>query len=82
MSSIIAYTKDLCCVFCYRASTFRIAEKYPTAVKNSKKILHSLLQQGLPGLDDTDKRNRWLYLSDRSFSTVFEAIEYLESLRL
>ena len=30
------------------SSTARIAERYPTAVKNAEKTLHNLLQDGLP----------------------------------
>ena len=62
-------------------STARIAERYPTAVKNAKDVLTELLQEGLSELADTDERNRWLYFSSKSFSTVFEAIEFLESLK-
>lgn len=62
-------------------STARIAERYPTAVKNARDVLTELLQEGLPELADTDERNRWLYLSSKSFSTVFEAIVFLESLK-
>ena len=62
-------------------STARIAERYPTAVKNARDVLTELLQEGLPELADTDERNRWLYFSSKSFSTVFEAIEFLESLK-
>ena len=63
------------------SSTARIAERYPTAVKNARDVLTKLLQEGLPALADTDERNRWLYFSSKSFSTVFEAIEFLESLK-
>ncbi len=62
-------------------STARIAERYPTAVKNARDVLTELLQEGLSELADTDERNRWLYFSSKSFSTVFEAIEFLESLK-
>ena len=63
------------------SSTARIAERYPTAVKNARDVLVELLQEGLPELADTDERNRWLYFSSKSFSTVFEAIDFLESLK-
>ena len=63
------------------SSTARIAERYPTAVKNARDVLVELLQEGLPELADTDERNRWLYFSSKSFSTVFEAIEFLELLK-
>ena len=62
-------------------STARIAERYPTAVKNARDVLVELLQEGLPELADTDERNRWLYYSSKSFSTVFEAVEFLELLK-
>ena len=62
-------------------STARIAERYPTAVKNARDVLTELLQEGLPELADTDERNRWLYYSSKSFSTVFEAVEFLELLK-
>lgn len=60
--------------------TARIAEKYPEAVENAGQVLNNLLSQGLPGLDDTDERNRWLCEKCLTFSTVFEAIDYLEEL--
>lgn len=62
-------------------STARIAERYPTAIKNARDVLTELLQEGLPTLADTDERNRWLYYSSKSFSTVFEAVEFLELLK-
>ena len=62
-------------------SIAQIAEKYPDAVKNAKAVLNDLLQEGLPELNDTDTRNRWLYTCSKTFSKVFEAIEYLESLK-
>lgn len=62
-------------------STFHIAENYQTAVKNAKEIFRSLLKDGLPDLIETDERNKWLYTCSKTFSTVFEAIEFLESLR-
>lgn len=61
-------------------STAKIAEQYPIAVKNAEKIVKNLLQDGLPGLDDTDERNEWLYKNCKTFSTAFEAIQYLEAL--
>lgn len=61
-------------------SAFKIAERYKTANKNAKKVLKNLLSDGLPSLEDTDERNIWLSKSSKTFSTVFEAIEYLENL--
>lgn len=63
------------------AATARIAQHYPTAVKNAGIILQNLLKEGMPGLEDTDERNLWLCKNCRTFSTVQEAISFLESLK-
>ncbi len=60
------------------ASTLEIAEKYETAISNGHLTLTRLLLEGLPGLEDTDDRNRWLYLCSWTFTTVHEAIEQLK----
>ena len=62
------------------AATARIALHYPTAVINAANTVRNLLQDGLPGLEDTDERNQWLHNSCKTFSTVYEAINYLEML--
>ena len=62
------------------AATSKIAENYPTAVVNAKNTVSYLLKDGLPTLEDTDERNKWLCTECRTFSTVYEAIDYLESL--
>ena len=41
-------------------ATARIAQHYPTAVKNAGIVLQNLLKEGMPGLEDTDERNLWL----------------------
>lgn len=64
-----------------RDATYRIAAHYPTAVENAEKTVRNLLQEGLPSLEDTDERNKWLYIHCRTFSTVYEAIQFLESLQ-
>lgn len=60
--------------------TARIAKNYPVAVTNAKRTVKKLLDEGLPGLEDTDVRNQWLYRKCLTFSNVYEAIEFLESL--
>lgn len=60
---------------------FKIAENYPIAVINSEKTIKNLLQDGLPGLEDTDIRNQWLCRNCKTFSNVYEAVNYLESLK-
>ena len=62
-------------------STARIAENYPTAVVNAAQTVKNLLSEGLPGLEDSDERNQWLYKNCLTFSTVHEAINFLESLK-
>lgn len=62
-------------------STSKIARNYPEAVKNSKRTLLNLLQDGLPSIDDTDERNCWLCRNCLTFSNVYEAIEFLTSLK-
>lgn len=51
--------------------TSRIAQRYSTAVINSKKTVSNLLQDGLPGLDNTDERNCWLCQKCLTFSNVY-----------
>lgn len=63
------------------AATARIAQNYPKAVIHSKQTVLNLLSQGLPGLEDTDERNRWLCQKCLTFSNVYEAIEFLTSLQ-
>lgn len=36
--------------------TAKIAQNYPTAVSNARQTVSKLLQQGLPGMEDTDER--------------------------
>ena len=61
--------------------TARIAQNYPTAIENADKILKNLLSQGMPGLEESDERNRWLCEKCLTFSTVQEAIAFLEGER-
>lgn len=61
-------------------TTFKIARNYSTAVKHGSRVLRNLLNEGLPTLDDSDERNRWLHQSSKTFTTVQEAITYLEDL--
>ena len=61
------------------AATEKIAVNYQKAVENSKKTVKALLQDGLPGIDDTDVRNQWLNTRSVTFSNVYEAIEFLQN---
>lgn len=63
------------------ATTARIAQNYPTAVINARQTVTNLQQHGLPNMDDTDERNRWLCRKCLTFSNVYEAIEFLTNLQ-
>ena len=64
--------------------------RYGRCFGNSGELSHSGCERqenreqpivaGAPGLDDTDKRNEWLCTQCLTSSTVYEAIEFLESL--
>lgn len=59
-------------------TTSEIAQNYETAIQNGMQILDSLLGDGMPVREDSDERNAWLYKSHRTFTTVHEAIQFLE----
>lgn len=59
-------------------SIWQIAPNYPTAVKYAKKRLQNISE--IPCIEDTDERNQWLCKYCVTFSTVFEALDFLESL--
>ena len=61
-------------------SIAKIAEHFPTAIINAQWAMKNLLSDGLPGIEDTDERNQWLCKTCYTFSTVFEAISFLQSL--
>lgn len=61
-------------------STFDIASHYIDAAKNGNWTLKMLVNDGIPTIEDTDERNRWLYLSQKTFTTTHEAVEYLQTL--
>ena len=61
-------------------STFKIAERYETAVTNGKWTLQQLVKEGIPSIEDRDERNAWLFAGKYTFTTVHEAIEYLKEL--
>lgn len=63
------------------AITAKIGQNYPVAVQNARQTVANLLQHGLPCLEDTDERNRWLCQKCMTFSNVYEAIDYLSSMK-
>lgn len=62
-------------------TTCQIATQYESAMTRAKQILAALLQDGLPGIADSDARNEWLCSQCVTFSTVFEGIEHLQELQ-
>lgn len=59
-------------------TTAGIASHMNTAVQNGAWVLRTV--DGLPTLEDNDIRSQWLYQCGKTFTTVHEAIEYLEHL--
>lgn len=59
-------------------TTRKIAERLEKAIINGDWVLEHIT--GLPTLEDNDVRNRWLYQSTLTFTTVQDAIKFLESL--
>jgi hypothetical protein len=60
-------------------TTWQIAELYKDAITNGKWSLQQCSEE-LPTLEETDERNRILFVGDMTFTTVHEALEFLESL--
>lgn len=58
--------------------TWKIAEKMDKAIVNGDWVLEHI--EGLPTLEDDDVRNRWLYQSSLTFTTVQHAIKFWDSL--
>lgn len=50
-------------------------------VPEKEQMLRQVIKEGMPGLEDTDERNLWLCKNCRTFSTVQEAVSFLESLK-
>ncbi len=60
-------------------TTRKIAENMDTAIENGHWVLEHI--DGLPTLEDSDKRNQWLYQSTLTFTTVQDALEFLGDLQ-
>ena len=50
------------------------------AVNRAKEVFNELKKYDIPSFDDCDERNNWLCEHCYTFSTVFEAIEFLEGI--
>lgn len=60
-------------------TTRKIAGHFKQASINGDWVLRQI--EGLPALEESDVRNRWLYQSTCTFTTVQEAINFLEGLK-
>ncbi len=59
------------------AAISKIGTNYLTAVDNGTQVLKALLEDGMPALENNENRNKWLYRSGLTFTTVQEAIQLL-----
>ena len=59
--------------------TAKIAVKYKDAAQRGSQTLEALLAEGMPSREDSDERNEWLCRCQLTFTTVQEAIQFLES---
>lgn len=64
----------------YEAIT-HIAKNSDNAIQNAKVVLYNLTAKGLPTTEDNDERNKWLCQKCETFSTVFEALEFLKGIQ-
>lgn len=62
-----------------QAETSKIAERCADAVKHGNRTLDQLMAEGMPTREDSDERNEWLCRCHLTFTTVQEAIQFLES---
>lgn len=62
-----------------QAVTAIIAQEYKTAIPHGKRTLDVLMSDGMPVREDSDERNSWLCQSHKTFTTVQEAIQFLEA---
>ena len=60
-------------------STEKIAQNYKKAIQHGTRTLDALMADGLPAREDSDERNSWLCRSHKTFTTVQEAVQFLES---
>lgn len=57
-----------------------ISQNYKEAIKNGRWTIEMVLQDWVGTDGDYDARNKWLYESGKTFTTVHEAIEFLQSM--
>ena len=60
-----------------------IATHWPEAVQHGEEVLARLVEYGMPpvGVKNSDERDAWLHRIEYTFTTVQEAIRFLESLQ-
>ena len=61
----------------------KIAPQWPDAVRRGAEVLAQLAARGMPpvGTKNSDERDAWLHRNEYTFTTVQEAIQFLESLK-
>lgn len=66
-----------------KESIAQIAQNYQAAILRGEQTIKALKDKGIPELEDTDDRNCWLlqHSRDITFTTVHEAVQFLEGLR-
>lgn len=62
-----------------QAATSVIAQEYKTAILHGDRTLDALMADGMPVREDSDERSGWLCQSHKTFTTVQEAIQFLEA---
>lgn len=62
------------------SSISEIAQNYPTAIENGKRTLEQLQSEGINIALDSAERDKTLFLCDKTFTTVHEAVSYLLTL--
>jgi len=64
------------------ASTARIASRYLEATANGAWTLERLIPEGIPstGTNSTQNRDHWLFQNQYTFTTVHEAVQFLQDL--
>lgn len=65
------------------ATIGQIASRWPEAAQRGYEVLARLIADGMPpvGEKNSDERDAWLHRNEYTFTTVQEAVRFLESLR-
>lgn len=61
-------------------ATAEIGRQYDAAIQNGYWVIEQMIADGYPAAVGEDERNRWLFVHDRTFTTVHEAVDFLRGL--